>query len=859
MNNENIVNPFLNLIKRYSTDLSDLYNEYSCVYVICNKTNESIDTCIYNYYINLNKFDEIKKKLIIIKTNISILKNKNHLYKLIILPQNLLEEINVFSYKLNEKNICFLMLNINLENVQLYLSQYEKRNGLEDVYKLITMNTYFNSTNIHDKVIQLLNFEDSNYWTYDNRCNINITDYFLNRKFNLSSTIMKEIGCYLSSINKTNEYTDPSKILTQGKFKYKVFNEKNITKDEINLLFEILDEKEKFILLCNLIVSKRYCHLALNNIFVLKLMKPIMTKYCELFRYLIGYAWVKFYFDESIKKTFTLYDDDFIFTINTACELPNFPVLTSNPKLNPYIPLLVNDEILKPNENIGSVYDFINNNLNNNICNLDEFKIRLNIFATNNPKYNIFEFINWEKDKIAICGSIMAACIQKYHPLLQLFTTYNSTEEKLARFYNEYYGLADIDIMFLTDDIFEYMQRVHTFYNQIVVNICNIYHPYAEVSHTKLISDKVAYLFIDEEYVLKMFNNSPSTVEEVKKTIDEYETKKYFYKLFESELEKLKKDRLQQFKQEIYEKYPDYFNFDDINWKVRFYKNNPDIEKPNKIIINYKYKIKSPHINHQLELFSVKYKDFFATVQTFHLPCVRAYYNGSNVFMTPSCISAHLTFINIDYKYFAGSRDPIDIINKYRMRGFGTFLNETEKIILLKYSKYNLYWNNLYNIENNVLSSINGFLNPNHKIYHPRTFNSEYYYDAFPIDLTEPYYLNDEFRQPILKTLNDFYKELKRRNTNSVSVEILRNMQTINSNGSINKLNKWVIEACWNINENIVNPTNNTNLENLNKKYFLNNKKYDLSGNYTLNIKNSNSGNKIKNNFTPENIMDIHV
>ena len=33
--------------------LTNLYNEYNAVFVICNRTNEPIDICIYNYYINI--------------------------------------------------------------------------------------------------------------------------------------------------------------------------------------------------------------------------------------------------------------------------------------------------------------------------------------------------------------------------------------------------------------------------------------------------------------------------------------------------------------------------------------------------------------------------------------------------------------------------------------------------------------------------------------------------------------------------------------------------------------------------------------------------------------------------------------
>ena len=165
--------------------------------------------------------------------------------------------------------------------------------------------------------------------------------------------------------------------------------------------------------------------------------------------------------------------------------------------------------------------------------------------------------------------------------------------------------------------------------------------------------------------------------------------------------------------------------------------------------------------------------------------------------MTPSCVSAHLTFINIDYKYFAGSRDPIDIINKYRMRGFGTWLNENEKNILMKYSKNNIFWNNLYDLNNDNISHISGFFSLNHKIYHPRMYNMDYYYDAFPIDLTLSYNINKEKKK--INNLQDYYIEFSNRYKDSVRFNFLDNMKAVSTNGSIKKLEKWVIEACWNI------------------------------------------------------------
>ena len=82
----------------------------------------------------------------------------------------------------------------------------------------------------------------------------------------------------------------------------------------------------------------------------------------------------------------------------------------------------------------------------------------------------------------------------------------------------------------------------------------------------------------------------------------------------------------------------------------------------------------------------------------FHLPIVRSYYDGSEIYLTPSCVFACMTLLNIDYKYFAGSKDPIEIINKYRMRGFGTILNEKEIVRLIEYSSLIPKWKNSYNL-----------------------------------------------------------------------------------------------------------------------------------------------------------------
>ena len=131
-------------------------------------------------------------------------------------------------------------------------------------------------------------------------------------------------------------------------------------------------------------------------------------------------------------------------------------------------------------------------------------------------------------------------------------------------------------------------------------------------------------------------------------------------------------------------------------------------------------------------------------------------------------------------------------------------------------------------------------------------YNMDFYYDAFPIDWTISYNINKEKRK--IENIQDYYIELSNRYKDSVKFNFLDNMKAVDINGSIKKLEKWVIEACWNIVQN----TKVEKIDNSNKK----NKKninFDISGSYNISITSENKKNKInkiKNNYTPNLFFD---
>jgi hypothetical protein len=814
--NNMIKNPLIT-----NQELNSINREYNNIYILTLKENISgIDESIYNYNINKELYDEVCKYIILIKAPYSIIYEPNHYNKISILSKNTIDKFNVNNYELEDNNLVIFILNMSYDNVRLYLLQYEKKNTLVDIYKTIIINKYFNNDFKNNKLLEILknnisNIYESNYWTKLHNCSHNLSLFFKKRIINNKNIEETKVESedYLRNISKT-KYSSISKILH---FKYKIYSDNNFSKENIyNLILE-LPERERFILFSNLIISKNYSHLALNNKELLLFMKPIIHTYIQLFRYLFGYAWIRFYIEESIKHNITK-DDQFIFDIDTASELPLFPFCMTKPKLNPYCTILVDDNILNSENNLGGIFYykekitsiFKNDNYkcfsNNGIAKLDEFKKNLNVFLTGNQNKNIFENINWEKLNIAISGSALCACIQKHHPLIDLFSNFNE-EDKLNRYYNEYYANADVDVIFMAENTIDFIDKVNEFYDQISINICNL-NSYATKSDIKLECKKNVFMFITKNDIDNIILKNPTlNYKYIIDNINEPNINNLFSELFETELEKYKKNFFEKISDEnieIYKnKYTDYITFDNLTFIIKLSKKTDIKNYKSNISITYKYYIYSNYIYHKLELFIPKNRNSFMTVvQHFHLPCVRGYYDGSNVYLTPSCISAHLTYMNLDYKYFAGIRNPIDIINKYRMRGFGTWLNDKEKKSLFKYSSENQIWNNVYCInisDENTLISNYGSLKINHKMFRPRLFNPNEYINALPIDI-QLGYSNNIISSENIQTNYEYLIELNEmyKNKNSKYLElILENLQTINPNGTINPVEKWIIDFFW--------------------------------------------------------------
>jgi hypothetical protein len=268
-----------------------------------------------------------------------------------------------------------------------------------------------------------------------------------------------------------------------------------------------------------------------------------------------------------------------------------------------------------------------------------------------------------------VSGSVIAAACRKIDPLER------DAGLSTSDFFDTYYGNSDVDIMCDLPDYESFIDKIEYLISVIRNNILEVFPRQENPVQAYIIKSCVLYLtkkYIDENYNGKITDNQAYDI---------------YIKLKKSE----------RVYKENYKIINEIVTFDSFKYYVY---NNPldDIKNPT-YSENIKYNISSRFMRRNLEVFKIKYT-FMATVSRFHLPCVRGYYNGSNVFLLPSAISALLTNKCIDYKYFAGVRSPFEIILKYIFRGYSVILNKKEMIKIAEYIKNSEKWKNIFKYTN---------------------------------------------------------------------------------------------------------------------------------------------------------------
>lgn len=853
-----------------------LVDEYKHVYIMClvntfeptteNKNRIKLFHC---KDANITQLKEQSELVVLVRAPFSLIQQQSIRSGLVVVGKNLLEFFNHQSYELNNKELVYLMLETTEKRVRKWLEIYDSESNLDEFIEQKIFTSYYQLSDkkINDHLLNLIGkVWDFKYWCDEKNCMININNAFSNRKFNLAFSIKikvlsdteldkelqeilksfetkgKNIEYYPYQITNPKEdefikmatYVDASKAENRGFYPLTEHNNLSISMESIEELLtnNSLNEKEKYYLVCNLLPSRKYCHYIINNSKILDAIGGIIEKYKPIFRYLIGYAWISLYMEESIRKTRTKQIDSFVFNLDTASKLPFFPFSPLAPNLNPYFCLLVADNIANYANNVLSVEQSLD--YQHGIVNLEEFRKRLNLFISGNASKNLLEGVDWSN--MVITGGTMAALLPKTNPLMALFSKNKDkiTDQELDRFFQEYYSKSDIDIACNFSDIIDFIEHVKHIKKIIHKNLGDD----IRESEINIVPIKTLIIYVNAKMLKQKCETGeiPFKYDYIIKNKNEQDIKLHFYEMYLSiKIQSNKKNMTILGEKAKDDEYFEILNFcstdkttiiinehqfetDVPSFKlpelnsgiemVYLVKNNNQTttireeldndEQNNDVFIKFveglKYKINSKHLRHSFEIFRIAEKEFFSCIARFHLPCVRSYYNGHNCYMLPSAVTAYQTLVNIDFKYFVGSHDPISIIDKYRKRGYGTILNNYEIGQYLFYIAGNRQYCKAYCLDN--IKEINKILGPlsiNHGYFKPRQTLPE----EFTLDPKIPISYQSITNYKPLASKNDILDYYKKTYPKYPSELI--DKRTISSTGKIEPIKHWMIEASYDL------------------------------------------------------------
>ena len=831
---KHIKNPFfIGIEEKEQYDITDFYKTFKRVLVMCRKNNSSGNDTLFKLYVTKEELQSLDKDYTFLLTDTKILKNKNHIKYLIVLENHYLSLFDCLQINYESTEAVIILGNISEDKARHYCHLYSGIYTTKYIMDTLYLTNRYKSPNIQyvehmqNKLSQMFQrFDDSDYWTNSFNCKINHTKMFkqrifglhqnnINRKHIASTSNLNSIikintkndgyenmnlteNKHLPEIQSKKKYIDVSSSLKYKKYKlYTIDNTPlEISKDQINALFKMTDSHRlRYNMFNSLLLSKKYCHIVLNNPYILDMMQPTIEKAMPFYRYIFGYAWLYMYLEECIQKTRITHDSRIVFSINTVNKLPFFPHSIENLRSSPYLPLLVDNKEIDIEKNCLSIpilkdYKFYG------IDTLEGFRKKFNIFTTGTADKNIFDGIDWKV--YAIGGSIVQACALKKSPITELFKR-NNDLETFNYYYNMIYGSSDIDVMSCAKNIYQFMSDFDKLVQQIAINLGRT------VSDLKINPVRKAIITVHYDYIKNILNDDVDP-EEIKNNINKSEIRERFYEVYT--IHKFKKNRMmrKKHKSNASQYYYKPIDMDDLTINISFEKVMRDKTEENTIINrndivndrkeNYtvlsiteslRLQVSSPLMNHDFEVFRASFGNPLSTVTRFHLPCVRNYYKGdtspeandSDVYLVPSSIFALMSGINIQCRYFASIRDPSVILNKYRMYGHGIILNKQEQH----------YYNNYCN-DNKIKFLTNKHTNKEHYNLGYITLDSELFPKDPEINVSNKSYILKDY------DLYEYYKRNYGYDEHESEINFMK-LTTINSDGTINPFKKWTLDAAY--------------------------------------------------------------
>lgn len=426
------------------------------------------------------------------------------------------------------------------------------------------------------------------------------------------------------------------------------------------------------------------------------------------------------------------------------------------------------------------------------------------------------------------------------------FTPEQLNVEKWKTYFDEYYGKSDIDVMVETNDCIKFIN----FGTKIINSLCERFS--IDKTNIDVTADEKGVVVVTphffseclddlnsvleteytEDQLIREFSKMTFTIngdnENVSNIVKEIK-EKYFYPDYKAEkkvknenFDALIKESEFEFNEHLMNAYTNYRNIEKIRYRIVSYsitkeeysQKDTDIcffvndfrDEENKVDESCNYMVykfgesvkckihfNDEDIKRPIEIFMVHGPDPFKTVGRFHLPIVRCYYqvfnNKPDFFILPSCISStHVP--TSDMIYFAGSKNPCEIVLKYLTRGAGIILNKKELRGVYNYCKLVDNTNGMYAVDNPKL------------IFGPREHNSRVYCPGFynntnNNDNQEESKMYRDVNVEYIRTKEELYALYdEERKTYGYNGKIsLNDITCIDSNGNITPYESWVVDC----------------------------------------------------------------
>jgi hypothetical protein len=214
---------------------------------------------VYDEYITIEEHNIIINNIEIIEINYDILNNNSYKY-LSVISNEQFDKILSYNHIKKDVLLCNL-LNINYNNMMSYLKQFNGISSFLDLYNSLIINEYLGQNNnldnnIRNRINIIMNLEESDYYTIEDNCNINITSKFNDRKFNYKKKNINYIvdvnADYMESITNDENNNDEDTeayipLFFELNYKIDITNISNkLSIDNFNNLYNKLNKKEQY-------------------------------------------------------------------------------------------------------------------------------------------------------------------------------------------------------------------------------------------------------------------------------------------------------------------------------------------------------------------------------------------------------------------------------------------------------------------------------------------------------------------------------------------------------------------------------------------------------------------------------------